>query len=274
MTVPAVAARTTTADPAATISRAIGLGAPNAGDLLIVFVSTTSAGGDFLIDPASGNWDRMTSAGNITRIGVFAKVAAGGGTDALTLITLAAVRMSAVCYRITGHGSTVAIGAFATATSGTAGNPPAVSITGAAQDVLFLAALAGQNSVATVAPASYGTLTTIAAGTSSAMSSAERGIAATTTDDPGAFANPSQEWVAVAVAIPELAITTNARATQAGREIVSRTDPSMRTTQVGRELVSRMDPSMRASQVGFELVSTNVPNDAVGDGPGMLLIAT
>jgi hypothetical protein len=276
VTIPVVAARTTTADPSITRSHSIGLGSPNAGDLLVVFAGSSGATtAPFLIDEnVSGKlWTPIgaQAVSSNLRFGVYAKLAVGSGTDALTLVTAGSGRMASHCYRVTGHGSTVAGGSTATANS-TNGNPPAASITGAAQDTLFLTAMTTTTSVASAAPASYGTLTTSNAG-QAFTSSAERGISATTTDDPGTFTNTSQEWIATTVAIPELAITTNARATQAAREILSNVTAAMRASQIVREIASSAAPNLRVSQIVVEMVSVNVPNDS-GGGPSMIIIAT
>lgn len=279
MTIPVVAARTTTADPSSTGVHAIALGAPNAGDLLVVFTGTSGiAPGPHIIDQATSGtrWAQIGAGVGVsqTRIAVFAKIADGGGADALTLLTPTTIRMGAICYRITGHGSTVSTGTTASANS-TNGNPPAASISGAAQDVLFLTAMVTNSSVASAPPASYGTLTTISAGGGFVcVSGAERGIAATTSDDPGTFTNTSQEWIATTIAIPELAIATNARASQAVREALSITSPEMRASQVIREFVSATAPYMLATQVVVEMVSENVPDDTLSAQPVMLFIAT
>lgn len=275
MTVPVVAARTSTTITTIARSHSIALGAPNAGDLLLVVAAATGATtAPFLIDKGvSGKlWTPIGVglASSNLRIAAYAMLAAGGGADALTLEASGSGRMAAHCYRITGHGSTVAGGATATA-NGTNGNPPAASISGSAQDVLFVTSLATTTSVASAAPASYGTLTTASA-TSVFMSTAERGLNATT-DDPGTFTNTSQEWLATTFAIPELAITTNARATQAAREILTDATATMRVSQVVREIASVAAPNLWASQIAVEMVSTNVP-DGLGEGPSMLIIAT
>lgn len=272
MTFPVAAARTTTADASAVHSRSIGLGAPSAGDLLVVFANSASASGAHIIDPASGaEWFSVVAGvGSSLRLSVFAKVATGGGADVLTLQTLTPVRMAAVCYRVTGHGSTIAGGTTATATS-TNGDPPSASFSGAAQDALFLTALATVSSVASAAPAGYGSLTTASAGTAF-MSTAE--LAANgTSNDPGTFTNTSQQWVATTVAIPELAITTAARQTQEAVEAVSNISPTVRITQISAEMLSHVTAIARVTQVSVEMVSENVP-DGLGGGPSMLFIAT
>lgn len=270
MTFPVAAARTTTADPSGTQTHSIGLGSPSAGNLLVVVAASSGAGGAFVIDEAvSGPGWFVIGGGTGTnlRVAVLAKVAAG--SDALTLRTINAVRMASVCYRITGHGSSVAGGATATASS-TNGDPPNAAITGAAQDVLYLAALASAVSVASAAPSGYGSLTTASAGTVF-MSSAELG-ANGTSNNPGTFTNTSQEWLATTVAIPELAITTAARMTQEAVEAVTNTARAARVTQIAAEVVSQVTVAARLTQIAVEMVSENVPDGVAR--PSMLFIAT
>lgn len=274
MTFPVVAARTTTAEGSASAAHAINLGAPNAGDLLVVFAGASISGGTgFVVDTTASGADwTMIGTGQVgsPRIAVFAKVAQGGGADALTLLTFSSVRVSALCYRVTGHGSTVAGGSTAGAAS-TNGNPPSASITGAAQDVLFLTAMASVSSVASAAPTNYGTLTTASA--SSFLSAAERALNATS-DDPGTFTNTNQEWIATTVAIPELAITANARTSQVASEAASNVNALMQTSQIVEEVVSANALNMMATQVCAEIVSENVPDDTATAQPTMLFIAT
>lgn len=271
MTFPVVAARTTTADPSAALSHSIGLGGPSAGDLLVVFVATSGAGGPYIIDGASGDaWVMVQGVGTGSlRMGVLAKIASGG--DALTLLTANSARMASVCYRVTGHGSALAGGSFASASSGS-GDPPSASHSGAAQDTLFLAALATVSSVASAEPASYSTLTTASAGTAF-MAAAERDLNGTS-DDPGTFTNTSQQWIATTVAIPEFAITTPARLTQEAVEAISGTDAAARLTQIAAEAISQVTSAARLTQMAVEMVSENVPDDTVTARPVMFFIAT
>lgn len=272
MTFAVVAARTGTTDGSALQQHVVGLGAPSAGDLLVVFCATASAGGGAVLEASAGRgwWLVGEFVGTQARLAIFAKIALGGGNDSLSFQTPSACRAASRCYQITGHGSAVGVGASATATS-TNGDPPAASISGAAQDVLFLAALASITSVASVAPASYGTLTTQST-TTAFLSIAERNLNATT-DNPGTFTNASQEWLAVTVAVPSVAIATNARASQSAAELASSVAPFMNVSEVAVEAISANALTMLASQVCVELASQNVPNDSL-DGPSLLFIAT
>lgn len=273
MTFPVVAARTTTSDPANTNSHVIGLGSPSAGDLLVVLVATTGAGGPYEIDTTASGlaWTSVQAAGTSVRIGVFWKVATGG--DALTLLTRAATRMVSTCYRITGHGSAMGgATSFPNSTGGANVNPPSASLTGAAQDSLFITALGTSNSAASAAPASYTNLTTIAAGSAVVLSSAERELNATS-DDPGAFTNASQGYITTTVVVPSIGPpTTHARLSQEAVELISGVTPAARLSQVAVELVSTPPVAARLSQIVVEMVSENAPSDT--SGPSMLFIAT
>jgi hypothetical protein len=269
VTFPVVAARTPTNDVGNSFAHSIGLGSPSAGDLLIVFATSSNANGPYFIDPGSGpNWEVIGGGvGTNIRLLTLAKLATG--SDALTLHTVNSVRMSSTCYRITGHGLYVSGGSTTTGLTANA-DPPAASITGSAQDILFLTALGSGTSVASGAPSSYGTLTT--GGAVAFLSVAERTLNGTT-DNPGAFTSAAQDWVATTIAVPELALSTLARLTQAAVEIVSDATPAAQLTQIAAELVSTATPSARLTQIAVELVSQNVPNGS-GAGPGMLIIAT
>jgi hypothetical protein len=276
MAFPTVAARTTTAEASSSQVHSVALGSPNAGDLLVVIVGSGSAGDAYLIDEvASGRgWFEITAASSSSlRLHTYAKIALGGGNDVLTLRTVFSMRVAAVCYQITGHGSYVGGGASATATS-TNADPPNASISGSAQDVLFLAAMVSLNSVASAAPSSYGTLTTLTI-SGAFLSSAERALNATS-DNPGTFTNTSQQWIATSIAIPELAITTNARQTQEAVETITGSSSTnvARLTQIAAETISHISTNAgRITQVIVEMVSTNVPNDSTAQ-PIMILIAT
>jgi hypothetical protein len=273
VTFPVAAARTTTTEAVAVNSHSIALGSPSAGDLLVVFAAAQNSNGLFFVDKAvSGEgWLISQALGTLStgRMAALCKIANGG--DALTLLTSSAVRMAAVCYRVTGHASAIAGFSFATAFS-TNGNPPAASVPGAARDILFLTAMATNSSVASAAPASYGSLTTANSGTAF-MSAAERALNGTT-DDPGGFTNVLQEVITTTVAIPETVGTTAVRQTQEAVETLSNATPAARLTQISTEVVSRAIVDARLSQIVVEMVSTNVPDDTFSTQPVMLFIAT
>lgn len=274
MTFPVVAARTTTTDPSNTNSRSIGLGSPSAGDILVVFATTSGAGGPYDIDlAASGSdWTLIQAAGIQLRLGIFWKVA--NGSDALTLKTIASTRMVATCYRITGHGSAMGgATSFPNSTAGANVNPPSASLTGSAQDALFITALCGTSSNASAAPASYTNLTTAGIAFNVFLSTAERELNGTS-DDPGSFTNTSQGYITTTVVVPSIGPpTTAARLTQEAVELLSDSaSPSARLSQVSAELVTSVSVAARVTQVAVEMVSPNVSTSS--SGPGMLLIAT
>lgn len=264
MTFATIAARTPTNDASVSV-HTIGLGTPSAGDLLIV-AAAQNIPGYIRARPSSGKrWFRVANGASATtpvELSIYAKIAEGG--DTLVLETGNAGSMAALCYRLTGHGSSVAVSASATGTS-TNGNTAAASISGAAQDVVYIPFLATRLVAATAAPASYGTLTTASASSLIHLNAADRNVNGTS-EDPGAFTNTSAEWIGFTIAVPEIAIATNARASQAVREIVSNTTPAMRGSHIVREVISANALQMMASHVVVETISTNVPDDVPG-GP-------
>ncbi len=259
MAFPTVNARTTTAN-AASLTHSVNLGTPVSGELLVVICTFGTGSPDAAIDRSisgPGWWQvaALDGAGVIKMV-VFAKIAAGG--DALTVQIEASIRMAALCYRITGHGSSVAASTLATA-SGANADPSAVSQSGSAQDTLFLAFQGASQFVATVAPAGYGTLTT-ASSTNAFVSIAEK-TANATSDDPAAFTNASNRYIVGALAISSTAITTNARPTQVAVESLSQVSPNMVVTQTVVETLTSNVLNMAVSQVCVEMLSTNVADD-------------
>jgi len=255
MAFPAVATRTATTDAGALSTRAISLGSPSAGQLIVV-VAAAGNPGAILVDTAiSGKkWhvDLTGANGSGPRLAVFWKVAEG--SDALQLITTTSVRLCAEAYLITGHGSSLTAAAVATATS-TNGDPPNVTQSGAAQDTLFLAVLAGASAVASGAPAGYSSLTTTSS-SSIFLSLAEK-TANATSDNPATFTNTSQVWVATTLAIPSTAIATNARETQEAAEVLSHVSPNAIITQEAVEVLSANALKMQTTQVAVEVLSAN-----------------
>jgi hypothetical protein len=273
VTFPVAAARTTTTDASTLNSHPIGLGSPSAGDLLIVFATANGPVGDFFIDEAASGigWRHISTLNGLLslKMSVYCKIAAGG--DALTLLTSATVRMASICYRITGHGSSVAFGTMVSGFGSNNGDPPSASITGAAQDVLYLAALAANAVVPSAGPASYTDFTT-ANSTHAVMCSAERNLNGTT-DNPGVFTHAFAEWISATIAIPEIALTAAMRLTQAPVESLTSAVSPLRVTQLSAETVSTVSVAARMSQLAIEVVSTN-DNVVVTASPSMLFIAT
>lgn len=267
MAYPSVAARTATQITTAASSHSIGLGAPAAGELLLVIFNVRNNPTLVIDESVSGKrWHgRVFGDGSTTeRMAVLWKVAQG--SDALTILTDSAERSASVCYRITGHGSAVTVSTFSTASS-TNGDPPNCAQSGAAQDTLWLAALGTVTSVASAAPAGYSSLTTASA-TSIFLSTAEK-TANAASEDPGVFTNTNQRWVGVTIAVASAAITTNTRATQATVETLSQVDPNAVITQVSLEVLSANALQMHVTQVAVEVLSSN---DDLGSSDNALLM--
>jgi hypothetical protein len=268
MTFPTINARTPSESTSNTGTHSVNLGAPAAGELIVVISSFDDTPDWIYADPAvSGTrWHRspiVYEPGGFSLASVVHwKVAAG--SDALTLISESLEQCSHFAIRISGHASAVAL-ASASGNS-TNADPPNVAITGSAQDVLFIAASCQDAQVvATVAPAGYGNLTTKAAtnAAGASISIADK-TANATADNPGVFTTTTEQWIAWAIAIPSVAIPTNKRTTQTAVESVSGSDPAMRASQIAVEVVSGVTLTMRSSQFCVEMVSENVP-DGVND---------
>lgn len=263
MTSPVIASRTATLISSDSSALTIGLGSPSAGDLLIVVVSIDGDASSIpVVDAAfSGSkWNRtsaVTSTNAVTAL-VLWKIAEG--SDALRLQLSASEQSSAECIRVTGHGSAVFI-ASATGNS-TNADPPNAAITGSAQDLLVIAAACMDATVvASVAPSSYGNLTTQAGGAGGAsVSIADRAISAASSENPGTFTSSTEQWVAFTIIVPENAITTNARETQEAVESVSLPTPNLAATQVAVESVSSFVNNLVATQVAIESVTPQTQN--------------
>lgn len=259
MTSPVIASRTATLINTATSSPVINLGSPNAGDMLVVVVAIDNATVP-IVDHAysGGQWlilGAAVSSSAVTGI-LLAKIAEGGGADALRLQLDTIEDGSAMCIRVTGHGS--AIFSALTQASSTNADPPNVSITGSAQDLLLItAACWDSNITASAAPSGYGNLTSQASGgvSGASVGVADRAASASTGENPGAFTSSTEQWVAFSIAIPENGITTNARATQVVEEAVSIPNPNARITQHVVEAVSSFANNANITQIVVESVS-------------------
>lgn len=267
MSFPTVAGRTTGANASALGSHSIGLGSPSAGQLIVAFVGIDDSVSIFVDTAVSGyKWHEIALSASPTQIRsrVFWKVAEGG--DALSIYApgaSAAFRSAYIVYRISGHQSAVQADSTVQNTASTNANPPSTTLTGSAQDILALALeLHASTTVATGAPAGYGTLTTQAASAAISVAGADRTFNGTT-EDPGAFTTVSARWQAWTILIPgDSSPTTNTRATQEAVEAVSQIDASARISQVAAEVVSSNALTAYVTQVAVEMVSTNVPDDA------------
>jgi hypothetical protein len=262
MTAPVIAARTATLVNSNSTYHAINLGSPNAGDLLVVvsaFDGGTISSVSFDEGYSGPLWNR-TATVQVTAGGVSArvvwKIAQGGGLDLLRYYTPDNDEQSShICIRITGHGGAVFIASASG--SSTNANPPNVSISGASQDLLFIAAACFDATVtASVAPAGYGNLTSQAGGASGAgVSVADLASLADTADDPGTFTSANEDWVAYTIAVPEGAIATVARQTQEAVEVVNTISPNAIATQLAIEAVSAFANHAVITQVALETVT-------------------
>jgi hypothetical protein len=262
MTAPTVVARTSSEQATDASSFTVGLGGPSAGELIIAIIAIDGVSNEkwAVETTASGKnwWTAAHVLDSFSVVGMVAIKIADGG-DALVIRpgtdNGANQQASAITFRISGHGSYVAVSS-ATGSS-TNGDPPNVAITGAAQDCRFIAALCTDAQVvASAAPATYGTLTTKAATTSSGASVSVADKAANaSSDNPATFTNTTEQWVAFTIAIPENNITTAARTTQIASEAVSVPDPNLDVTQVALEAITANSLNMIATQVALETLT-------------------
>lgn len=269
MAFPTVVARTTSELATDASSFTVGLGSPSAGELIVAIIAfdTASVSPVWYVDQTVSGlqwWTAAFGASGAAVAGMVAiKVAEGGDALRINTSDTLAEQASAITFRISGHGGYAAVSS-ATG-NGANGDSPNVSISGSAQDCLFIAALCTDAQVvASAAPSSYGNLTTKVATSAlgASVSVSDRNLNATS-DNPGTFTNSAEQWVAFTIAIPENSITTNARTTQIASEVVSIVDPNLVATQVALEVTSSNLPNMIVTQVTMELISTNVSDDAV-----------
>lgn len=268
MAFPTVVARTSSEQATDADSFTVGLGSPSAGELIIAIIScdstaTTNDPPWQIEQSVSGkNWWAAAIVGsNNAVVGIVAiKVAAGGDALKILFANGSAQQASAITLRVSGHGSYAAVASAIG--SSTNGDPPNVSISGAAQDCLFIAALCTDAQVvASAAPASYGNLTTKTATNAqgASVSVADRNLNGTS-DNPGVFTNTTEQWVAFTIAIPENAITTNARTTQAPLESVSNVDPNLVATQLAVEVLSANFLHLICTQLALEVLTPQTQN--------------
>ncbi len=287
MAVPTNAATASSSSTSQAINHAITLPAGIvAGHLLVVFFSTPGTGltNSVSIDTAISGKGWVKALENIggsvdPGLEVFWKIAEGG--DVLSLVvngTSPGLRSTHRSFRITGHGGTV----VAASVAGNSANadPPNAAQSGSAQDTLCLTAVAlPSNAVATVAPAGYANLLTLAPGLSNTgLSTADKGATVISSDNPGTFTSASARWNAATVLIGSTAITTSARATQEAVEAASIENPPARITQLAVEVLSANALKMLLTQLAVEMISTNVADDiapvATTSQPALLIIAT
>lgn len=263
MAFPSVVARTPSEQTSDADSFTVGLGSPSAGELIVAIISCDSAANTN--DPpwqieqgTSGkNWWAAAVVGSNSAVVGIVAIKVASGSDALKILftNASAQQASAITFRISGHGSYAAV-ASAIGNS-TNGDPPNVAISGSAQDCLFIAGLCTDAQVvATGAPSGYSNLTTKTAtnSTGASVSVADK-TANATSDNPGTFTNTTEQWVAFSIAIPSVAITTNARATQVPLESVSQTDPNLVATQLAVEALSSNFLNLICTQLALEVLT-------------------
>ena len=235
------------------------LGAPTAGELILVVVGFDGIPATIDLDfAASGAWFSTltaTSNGTVTAR-AFWKIAAG--SDVLTVnISDGSEQAVAVAYRITGHGSTVT---FATPVAGNSTNAdcPSVTESGGAQDTLFIAAaVMDAQVVATVAPAGYASLTTKAhTNAAGASVSTARKTATAVTDNPGTMTSATEQWIGFTFAVASTAITTKLRLTQDAIETLADAVPRLRATQIAVEALTTATVYLRLTQLSVEALSS------------------
>jgi hypothetical protein len=136
------------------------------------------------------------------------------GTDDTITLTTAAEQSNSHAYLITGHDPAVAPEAATAAVGTNAPDPPSFNPAGwDVEETLWIVAAANRFGILqTAAPANYSNLLAQNGGdTNAPLATAHRG-AAVTTEDPGAFTGGDNEWVATTIAVPALAVGTNAAA--------------------------------------------------------------
>ena len=213
MTAPTVAGTSTTDGSTAAVDPAVNIGSPSAGQLVIVFFTSTST---HSAPTVPSGWTYLVSAkpGGDTRSGdrdqCFYKVASGSEGATVTVDTgTSSVKYSAIAYRITGHDSGQAP-EISTAAVGTSTTPNATTVTptGGSKDYLFLtwAVHEGTGSVGT-APSGYSNrqsvLTSGGGGATNSGNAVAEKAATASSEDAGAWGawGASEDWVAWTVAV-------------------------------------------------------------------------
>lgn len=179
----------------------------SAGDLLLVFFSTDG-------DNTISDWDGFTELFNLSN-GTFAslsvgyKKATGGEGGTITITTTSSEHSAHVSYRITGHADpdSQAPEASTGAVDGSANpNPDSLTPTGGAKDYLWIAVEGNDDGTDTVIsyPTGYDD-NQFTIGTANSSFGCAIGIGSKeendTSDDPGTFTIPPEQWVACTVAV-------------------------------------------------------------------------
>ena len=186
-----------------------------AGDLLLAFVGNDLSG---TATNGSTGWTKIneTAQGSTNvKLATFARIADGGTNDILSLTGTGTQDYCTSILRITGHGILVPGDIKIAVTTGASGNadPPNLDATVSAAYLWVVAAavdLDVGHSI-TAVPSGYiqahAPLKSEDSATSVALGVGSR-VATAQTEDPAAFANSSQEWVAVTVAVAPFSAST------------------------------------------------------------------
>ncbi len=233
MAVPVDAGRATTGITTAALTWAVNYPASiAAGDLLLTWFRTATGA----IGGPPSAWTQLgsyfTSDAADDACGIYWKVAVGGESGTVTYDWSGSTKGAAIMWRITGAVnpaeipltvSTVQV--FTTAAN--AANPTSVAPTGAPVDTLYvaMAGVDGEGAGFSAAPASYSNLAAVGSGTGGAVATncliggATRAIAASSSEDPGAFthAAASSGGSAVVVAVPAVVLIQNVTPIHVGK---------------------------------------------------------
>jgi len=201
---PTVAATNTSGQSSNVTSHTVNLPTGiNAGDLLIVFFACD---GDSTVTWPTGNgWASIFHQTNSVTLDVGYKIADGTEGATITVGTGASEQSAHISYRITGHNSAQApqVSTGATGTSASP-NPNSLTPTGGAKDYLWIAVEGNDDGrdTASAYPSNYTNGQTNPAGTTSGVNVAvARRQLNASSEDPGTFTIPSEEWVACTVAV-------------------------------------------------------------------------
>lgn len=184
----------------------------NEDDLLIIIVSSLGN-----VTYGCSGWtevDQLPNANNRCSLGVFYKVAVGGGGDSATVTVSSSQNYVYTCYRIT-NGAVVE-GTLATASGATASNPPEHVSSEGTVNHLWIAATARRPANFPQIdpgggfdlPANYDSFITITQcdifnlqGSDLVMGSCERQIETDDTEDPGSFSGNNVSQVSATLSI-------------------------------------------------------------------------
>jgi hypothetical protein len=174
----------------------------NAGDLLIVFFSCD--GNETVTWPTVDGWASIFNQTNANTLDIGYKIADGTEGSTITVGTGTTEQSAHISYRITGHDSAQAPEASAGATgNSTSPNPDSLAPTGGAKDYLWIAVEGNdQGDAASAYPTNYtnGQTNNIGTNNGANVAVARRALNASS-EDPGTFTIPSEEWIACTVAV-------------------------------------------------------------------------